>query len=115
MNKKLLVNIAAAVAIGIGLRFVVNLEPVWWLAWIVPGLLLALALRTEDWTARGLVALAALIGVTANAPFFLKVMPLVPVIIVTLLQTLLWMFVDRHRAPRHESLRFRVDRARAAR
>ena len=65
----------------------------WWLAWFVPGLLLALALRTEGWTSRGVVALAALIGVTANAPYFLKVMPLVPVIIVMLLQTLLWLFV----------------------
>ena len=44
---------AAAIVIGIGLRFVVNLEPVWWLAWFVPGLLLALALRTEGWTSRG--------------------------------------------------------------
>ena len=65
----------------------------WWLAWFAPGLLLALALRTDGWTSRGLVALAALIGVTANAPYFLKVMPLVPVIIVMLLQTLLWLFV----------------------
>jgi apolipoprotein N-acyltransferase len=93
MNKPLLIHAAAAVVVGIGLRFVVNLEPVWWLAWFVPGLLLALALRTEGWTSRGLVALAALIGVTANTPYFLKVMPLVPVIIVTLLQTLLWVFV----------------------
>ena len=92
MNTNLLLHIAAAIAIGIGLRFVVNLEPVWWLAWFLPGLLLALALRTGNWSARGLVALAALIGVSANAPFFLKVMPPVPVIIVTLLQALLWMF-----------------------
>jgi apolipoprotein N-acyltransferase len=91
--KKNLVLLLAAVIIGIGLRFVVNLEPVWWLAWFVPGLLLALALRTESWSSRGLVALAALIGVTANAPYFLKVMPPVPVIIVMLLQSLLWLFV----------------------
>jgi apolipoprotein N-acyltransferase len=87
------VNLAAAIVIGIGLRFVVNLEPVWWLAWFAPGLLLALALRTEGWTARGLVALAALIGVTSTTPYFLKVMPPVPMVIVTLLQTLLWVFV----------------------
>jgi apolipoprotein N-acyltransferase len=66
---------------------------VWWLAWFAPGLLLALALRTEGWTSRGVVVFAALIGVTANAPYFLKVMPLLPVIIVMLLQTLLWLFV----------------------
>jgi apolipoprotein N-acyltransferase len=93
MNKKLLILVAAAIVIGICLRFVVNLEPVWWLAWIAPGLLLGLALRTEGWTSRGLVALAALIGVTANTPYFLKVMPLGPVIVVTTLQTLLWLLV----------------------
>jgi apolipoprotein N-acyltransferase len=93
--KKDLGYLLAAIVIGCGLRFVVNLDPVWWLAWFAPGLVLALALRTEGWTSRGLVALAALIGVTANVPYFLKVMPLVPVIIVTLLQTLLWMFVVR--------------------
>jgi len=91
--KKALVNLGAAVVIGIGLRFVVNLEPQWWLAWILPGLLLVLALRTGNWTARGLVLLAALIGHSANVPFFLKVMPLPPVILITLLQALLWMFI----------------------
>ena len=45
--------IAAALAIGGGLWFVMNLDPVWWLAWILPGLLFALALRTEGWTSRG--------------------------------------------------------------
>jgi len=93
MKNKLWISVAAAVVIGIALRFVVNLEPVWWLAWFVPGLLLALALRSEGWGSRGLVVLAALIGVTANAPYFLKVMPLVPVIIVMTLQTLLWLLV----------------------
>ena len=93
MSKHLLIPVAAAVVIGIALRFVVNLEPVWWLAWFAPGLLLALALRTEGWTSRGLVALAALIGVTANVPYFLKVMPLLPMILVMTLQTLLWLFV----------------------
>ena len=93
MNKSLVINLAAAVAIGIGLRFVVNLEPVWWLGWILPGLLLALTLRTGNWTARGLTALAALIGFSANVQFFLKVMPLPAVILITLLQALLWMFI----------------------
>jgi len=93
MKKALLVHLGAAVLVGIALRFVVNLDPVWWLAWFVPGLLLALALRTEGWTSRGIVALAALIGVTANASYYLQVMPPVPVVIVVTLQTLLWVFV----------------------
>ena len=93
MNKKTWVLVAAAIVVGIALRFVVNLEPVWWLAWFAPGLLLAIALRAEGWTSRGLVALAALIGLTSTVTYYLKVMPLVPVIIVTTLQVLLWMFV----------------------
>lgn len=87
-----LLQFALAIAIGIGLRFVVNLDPVWWLAWVLPGLLLALALHTGNWISRGLVAVAALIGVSVNATFLLKVMPLPPVILITVLQALLWMF-----------------------
>lgn len=79
--------------VGVALRFVVNLEPVWWMAWFVPGLLLALALRASDWVSRGCVALAAAIGVTANVPFFLKVMPPVAVVVVMALQVLLWLLV----------------------
>jgi len=86
-------HVLGAVAIGFGLRFIVDLEPNWLVAWFVPGLLLTLALRAEPWPARGLIALAALIGVTVNVPFFLKVMPVVPVIIVMALQVLLWVFV----------------------
>ena len=92
MNKNLACFVGAAF-IGVALRFVVNLEPVWWLAWFVPGLLLALTLRAGNGVARGCVALAAAIGVTANLTFFLNVMPLVPVIIVMALQVLLWMLV----------------------
>src|SRR5690349_8438480 len=93
MNKNTWVLAAAAVVVGIALRFVVNLQPLWWLAWFAPGLLLAIALRSEGWTSRGLVALAALIGLTSNVPYYLKVMPLLPVILVTTLQVLLWVFV----------------------
>jgi apolipoprotein N-acyltransferase len=93
MKKDIWVHLAAAVTIGLGLRFVVGLEPVWWLAWFVPGLLLALALRTGSWASRGYVAIAAAIGVTVNVPFFQSVMPPVPLIIVMALQVLLWMLV----------------------
>jgi apolipoprotein N-acyltransferase len=93
MNKSTALHLAAATLIGIALRFVVNLEPVWWLAWVVPGLLLGLALRLGNWSSRAHVALAAAIGVTANVPFFLTVMPVLPVIIVMTLQTLLWVFL----------------------
>ncbi len=93
MNWNTWVHLGAAVVIGFGLRFVVSLEPVWWLAWFIPGMLLALALRTGSWASRGYVAIAAAIGVTVNVPFFLSVMPVVPVIIVMTLQVALWMLV----------------------
>lgn len=92
MNKHL-VNGVAALVIGVALRFVLNLEPLWWLAWFVPGLLLALALRVENGAARGYIALAVAIGVSVNAPYFLSVMPAPFVVLVMILQVLLWMFI----------------------
>lgn len=86
-------HLGAAIVIGVGLAFVFNLEPIWWLAWVLPGLLFALALRTEGWASRGLVALAVLIGVASNFPYLRSVMPLVPAVIVTLLLALLWVFI----------------------
>jgi apolipoprotein N-acyltransferase len=93
MNRNALIQLAAAVLIGVGLRFVVNLEPIWWLAWFLPGLLLALSLRAGNRASRGYIALAAAIGVTANVPYFLTVMPVLAVIIVMTLQVLLWLLV----------------------
>jgi apolipoprotein N-acyltransferase len=87
------IDIGIALAIGGGLWFVVNLEPVWWLAWILPGVLFWLALSTEGWESRGLVMLAALVGAASNFTYLLKVMPLVPAMIVLLLQSLLWVLV----------------------
>src|SRR4051812_3219665 len=92
MRKNVLL-VVGALLVGCALRFVLNLEPAWPFAWVAPGLLLALALRADPWPARGLIAVAALIGVTVNAPYFLKVMPLVPVIIVMTLQTLTWVLI----------------------
>lgn len=92
MNRSWVLRLIAAVAIGAALRFVVNLEPLWWLAWIVPGLLLALALATESHQVRWLVLGAALIGTSANFPYFTKVMPLLPALLVVLGQAMLWMF-----------------------
>jgi apolipoprotein N-acyltransferase len=90
---KILLSIAIAIGIGVLLRFVVNLDPIWWLAWFVPGLLFALALRQDGWTSRGLVAIAAMIGATANLAYLLNVMPLAAVLTIMMLQTLLWMLI----------------------
>jgi apolipoprotein N-acyltransferase len=90
---KVLTGAIAAVIIGIALRFVLGLDPVWWLAWFAPGLLLALSLRFDGWTARGLILLAAAIGVTTNVAYFASVMPLAPVVIVMVLQSLMWLLM----------------------
>jgi apolipoprotein N-acyltransferase len=92
MNKTLM-GVAAAVLLGIALRFVCSLEPIWWLAWFVPGLLLALSLRFDGWTARGLIVLAAAIGVSVNFGYLRAVMPLAPVLLILTLQTLAWLLV----------------------
>src|SRR5262245_8754683 len=93
MDRKHLLYLFAVLAIGGGLYFVMNLDPAWWLAWILPGLLFAVALRTDGWASRGMVALAALIGASSNLGYLLKVMPLVPTLVVLLLMTLLWVFI----------------------
>jgi apolipoprotein N-acyltransferase len=88
-----LIDTVIAIAVGGGLWFVVNLEPLWWLAWILPGVLFWLALSTEGWNSRGLIVLAALIGASSNFTYYLKVMPLAPAMLILLLQSLLWLLV----------------------
>jgi apolipoprotein N-acyltransferase len=106
MQRNRLVYLAIAAAIGAGFWFVMNMEPVWWLAWLLPGLLYALALRTEGWTSRGIVAIAASIGAASNFGYFRTVMPLPPVILILVLQTLMWMFI--YGASRRVVRRFRA-------
>ena len=93
MSRNDLLYIAAALAIGGALWFVVNLDPIWPLAWFIPGLLFAVALKTEGWTSRGLVAIASLVGAASNFRYFLSVMPLAPAMLVMVLQTLMWMLI----------------------
>ena len=92
-NKLLLLQIAAAVATGILLRFVVGLHPVWWLVWFAPVPLLLMAFVCSSRKARWLVILAAMIGTSCNFRYFLLVMPLPAVITVIAAQTLLWGFL----------------------
>jgi apolipoprotein N-acyltransferase len=86
-------HLAAAVAIGIVLRFVVGLEPLWWLAWIAPVPLLVLAFRSSATSAAWLTALATLIGVSANFHYYHLVMPLTVTLVVIMGQVLLWVLV----------------------
>jgi apolipoprotein N-acyltransferase len=92
-HKLLAFQMAAAVAAGILLRFVVGLHPLWWLVWLAPVPLLVMAIRLGPRRARWLVTLAALIGTSVNFHYFRLVMPLPAVIAVIAAQTLLWGFL----------------------
>lgn len=93
MNRRELLFVGAALILGGASWFVVNLDPIWQIAWFVPGLIFVLALKSDGWTSRGLVAIAALVGAASNYRYFLSVMPLGPAMLVLLLQTLMWMAV----------------------
>ena len=86
-------GLVAAVVIGGLLRLVVGLEPVGWLAWLVPGLLLGLALRIKGRNPRPLVALAAAVGTSVNFPYYGVVMPGLAAVAVVAAQTMLWVFL----------------------
>ena len=89
----LIFKIAAAVAAGILLRFVVGLQPNWWLVWIAPVPLLLMAIRFNPREARWTVMLAAVIGASGNFHYYRLVMPLRFVILAIAMQTLLWGFL----------------------
>jgi len=86
-------NIGIAICTGILLAFALGLQPVWWLAWLAPVPLLALAFDAPLKTACPMVALAALIGASANARYYALLMPLPAVSAVVAANTLLWTFV----------------------
>ena len=85
--------IAATVGCGVLLRFVVGLEPLWWMAWIAPIPLLLLALVLPANQARCATFAAALIGNGVNVSYLRLVMPWPAVAFVLILQSLLWLFV----------------------
>jgi apolipoprotein N-acyltransferase len=86
-------RLAAALAIGIALRYAMGLDPVWWMAWLAPVPLLALALRSSTVQARRTTVLAALVGASANLPYFLIVMPAHFAVLAMLGQAALWLVV----------------------
>jgi apolipoprotein N-acyltransferase len=91
--KLFLFQFAAATAAGLVLRFVVGLQPIWWLVWLAPAPLLLLAFRFPSREARWIVLLAAVLGTSGNFHYFRLVMPLPAVIVAIALQSLLWAFL----------------------
>lgn len=91
LNWSMVIKIVpAAIVTGLLLRYVVGLEPVWWLAWLAPAPLLALALRSDAVAARWIVAIAALIAASVNLPYFQTVMPAPAALAVTVAMALPW-------------------------
>jgi len=106
LHKVPLFQMAAAVATGVLLRFVVSLHPIWWLVWFAPVPLLLMAFRFRPSEARWSVTLAALIGASSNFRYFLLVMPLTAVIAVIAAQAWLWGFLiiaTRRLVVRHQA------------
>lgn len=64
------VRLGAMVATGLLLRGVAGPEPVWWLAWTAPALLLLLGLKSSAADARWMPFGAALIGTGADLGYF---------------------------------------------
>jgi apolipoprotein N-acyltransferase len=95
MSRSLLIlaRLALAIATGVLLRFVLDLQPVWWLVWIVPALPLLIAIRFRPREARWMVAVAIVIGASCNYHYYRLVMPLLAVILVIALQSWLWVFL----------------------
>jgi apolipoprotein N-acyltransferase len=88
-----LLKFGAAIAVGLLLRTAVNLHPLWWMAWIAQVPMLYIALRADSRDARWMVMLAACIATSVNLPFYVKLMPIYAAVLVTIGQTLLWLFV----------------------
>jgi len=95
MSRSLLIlaKFALAIATGVLLRQVLDLQPVWWLVWIVPALPLLIAIRFRPREARWMVSLAVVIGASCNFHYYRLVMPLLSVILVIALQSWLWVFL----------------------
>ena len=87
------IGLMGAAVVGLVLRFVVGLEPVWWLAWTAPALLLVLTFTAPERSWRALTSVAALIAVSANVAYYLRVMPVPVVLLVVAGQALLWVLV----------------------
>jgi apolipoprotein N-acyltransferase len=84
-------RLTLAAILGAALHFALGLEPVWWMAWLAPAALLALALRSRAGAARASTLLAALAGLAFNLPYLATVLGFFGALLVLLLQSLLWM------------------------
>jgi len=92
------VRVLTGLVVGLILRSVVGLHPVWWAVWLAPVLLLILGLQFPVRDARWMVPLATLVAASVNFHYFRLVMPLGAAAVSVVEQSLLWVvfvFVTR--------------------
>jgi len=86
------VAVVASLAVGMALSFVLRLQPVWWMAWFAPALLLVLAFRAPAKDVPILVTLSAIVALAPNIAYFATVMAWPAAVLVVCLQALLWRY-----------------------
>ncbi|MBE3026280.1 hypothetical protein GQ37_010005 [Janthinobacterium sp. BJB1] len=99
-------QLAAALAAGLPLYWVLGPQPVGWLAWLAPLPVLWLALRSSRRDAAWMTLLAAMLGLSSNVAYFRLLMPLPAVLAVLAVKALLWLLVVL--ATRRLVLRYRA-------
>ena len=99
-------QLAAALAAGVPLYWVLGPQPLGWLAWLAPLPVLWLALRSGGRDAAWMTAVAALLGLSANIVYLRLLMPLPAVLAVIGVKALLWLLVVG--ATRRSVLRYRA-------
>ncbi|MBW3501084.1 nitrilase-related carbon-nitrogen hydrolase [Janthinobacterium sp. NKUCC08_JDC] len=101
-----LLQIAAALAAGLPLYWVLGPQPLGPLAWCAPLPLLWLALRSSRRDAAWMTFLAAMLGLSSNFTYFRLLMPLPAVLAAIAVKALLWLLVVL--ATRRLVLRYRA-------
>lgn len=91
--RRRLSQLAAALAAGLPLYWVLGPQPLGWLAWCAPLPVLWLALRSSRRDAAWMTFLAAALGLSSNFGYFRLLMPLPAVLAVMLVKALLWLLV----------------------
>lgn len=101
-----LLQIAAALAAGLPLYWVLGPQPLGPLAWCAPLPVLWLALRSSRRDAAWMTLLAAMLGLSSNFTYFRLLMPLPAVLAAITVKALLWLLVVL--ATRRLVLRYRA-------
>lgn len=92
-HSRRLLQLAAALAAGVPLYFMLGPQPVPWLAWCAPVPVLWLVLHSSRRDAAWSGALAAAVGLSSNLAYMSLLMPLAAVLAVLAFKALLWVLV----------------------